>query len=629
MLWRPQYLRFSSRTSLLQFARRQPSFYHSSSTNSSNSSSISRIISRSSRGNRNTRTTLNSAMANGLNFDNVKSDLHQVELTEQEDKICKLLVRYTEHFNAEQQKKADDATIPVEPMEVRITGGWVRDKLLGRPCHDLDVAINCNSGGAFAEGLNNYIADHTDELGLEPKSIHKIERNPEKSKNLETATTKLYDLEVDFVTLRKDDKLAREEFTPLDQTRKPEHANDTDAVLAKAREDAYLRDATLNAIFYNLNKQVVEDFTGRGIQDLQDGRLRTPLQPIQTFTEDPLRVIRFLRFASTFGFAIGQEELEAMRDPVVRQGLQGKISKERVGMEVVKALTSTRPHVFVDYLDQANLFDTVCHLQPNEVVDSTNPVPPPNLRQSLNVVHFLLTQPRAAFLIDKLKSSPNSPKTHQFQFYFWLAVLLNPWEGFALKDLPESATHRIVQRVIKLSANDGRTVSKMHFTRIQDLSEPPFTAMATQAETTLDASSSPVSRKEMGLFIRKCGAQWDLVLLYGLFKDLLDIVLAAEAAGAGGQDPIAAATAGNSPEFDAVFSKYESIVAQVQTQNLANAWQLKPLLNGREMSTLYDAKGGQWMSGLIKHIIEYQLENPEATKDQASEYLLTVKDRFL
>lgn len=78
-------------------------------------------------------------------------------------------------------------------------------------------------------------------------------------------------------------------------------------------EDANRRDFTVNTLFYNVNKQVVEDFTGKGVNDLKQGLLRTPLEPRTTFLDDPLRVLRAVRFSSRYSFAIEAETSNGMQ----------------------------------------------------------------------------------------------------------------------------------------------------------------------------------------------------------------------------------------------------------------------------------------------------------------------------
>lgn len=116
--------------------------------------------------------------------------LMKVELNEKETQICKVLQGVSQFIQQER---------PELPKIVsRIAGGWVRDKLLGKECHDLDVAINDMMGYEYATYVNKYLESQ----GFPVRSIAKIDCNPEKSKHLETATTKLFDQEVDFCNLR-------------------------------------------------------------------------------------------------------------------------------------------------------------------------------------------------------------------------------------------------------------------------------------------------------------------------------------------------------------------------------------------------------------------------------------------
>lgn len=215
-----------------------------------------------------------------------------------------------------------------EPLVLRWAGGWVRDKLLGTGSHDIDVAINTMTGLTFSQHLRTFCDDPSNAARhkVGPKDIgnlHKIAANPEKSKNLETTTVKVFGLDVDFVNLRTE--------TYAEDSRNPV------VEFGTAQEDAQRRDATVNALFYNLHTQLVEDFTS-GLEDLKAKIIRTPLEPLQTFTDDPLRVLRLVRFASRLGFSIDPVARDVMSDPRVLDSLRIKISRERVGVELEKML---------------------------------------------------------------------------------------------------------------------------------------------------------------------------------------------------------------------------------------------------------------------------------------------------
>ena len=108
-------------------------------------------------------------------------------------------------------------------------------------------------------------------------------------------------------------------------------------------EDAYRRDLTINSMFYNINDELVEDFTELGISDLQKGILRTPMEPVQTFLDDPLRVLRTIRFANRFEFDMVPELLVAAKNPDVRDSILNKLSYERLGIELDKMFAGNQP----------------------------------------------------------------------------------------------------------------------------------------------------------------------------------------------------------------------------------------------------------------------------------------------
>jgi tRNA nucleotidyltransferase (CCA-adding enzyme) len=161
--------------------------------------------------------------------------------------------------------------------------------------------------------------------GLPPLHYHVVQLNPDKSKHLETATMKLGKFDVDFVNLRsesysEDSRIPAMKFgTPL--------------------EDALRRDLTINSLFYNINTQEVEDMTGKGVQDLKDGIIRTPLPAMQTLLDDPLRAFRAVRFASRFHFQFDPELRRAIQHPEVHSKLQHKVSRERISQEVLQMLS--------------------------------------------------------------------------------------------------------------------------------------------------------------------------------------------------------------------------------------------------------------------------------------------------
>ena len=243
-----------------------------------------------------------------------------IQLTPRENQLRQLLLDVARYIDESKEIK--------EKLELRFAGGWVRDKLLNIESHDIDTAINAMTGYAFSTKMQDYLKDEENRKkhaleATDIRNLHKILANPEKSKHLETATTKIFGFDVDFVNLRKE--------TYSEDSRNPQMEFGT------AKEDALRRDATINALFYNLHSNQVEDFTG-GLEDLKTKLIRTPLDPRTTFMDDPLRVLRLIRFASRLSFSIDAMSEAHMSDPSVMEALKLKISRERVGVELEKML---------------------------------------------------------------------------------------------------------------------------------------------------------------------------------------------------------------------------------------------------------------------------------------------------
>lgn len=209
--------------------------------------------------------------------------------------------------------------------EVRVAGGWVRDKLVGRPSHDIDVCVDNMSGAEFAGHVNAYLAAK----GEVTSSVGVIQANPEQSKHLETATVKVLEAWVDFVGLRAE--------VYDGESRIPR------VVVGTPLQDAMRRDFTVNSLFFNISRQCVEDLTGMGVADLGTNALRTPLPPLITLRDDPLRVLRAVRFSSRFGLNMVHDLEFAAKDAGVAGDLVAKVSRERVGIEVENMVGGAAP----------------------------------------------------------------------------------------------------------------------------------------------------------------------------------------------------------------------------------------------------------------------------------------------
>ena len=210
--------------------------------------------------------------------------------------------------------------------EVYLVGGFVRDRLLGG-AHGKDIDL-------VTVGMDPMplLAGVASRFGWHP---------PERFERFGTAQIRGGTWIVEGVRARA------ERYDP--ESRNPDVRPGTLA------EDVWRRDFTVNALCQSLDGEVV-DITGLGLADLVAGVLRTPLDPAETFAEDPLRMYRAARFVARLGFALAPGTIEAMRAQAARTSI---LSVERVSDEIRRLLVAPHPSAGIEVLREAGLLELV------------------------------------------------------------------------------------------------------------------------------------------------------------------------------------------------------------------------------------------------------------------------------
>jgi len=210
-------------------------------------------------------------------------------------------------------------------IKAYVVGGFVRDAIIGRHSKDIDI-VAVGSGIELAREVANM-------LEIKKVAVYK---------NFGTAQIKVKDKDIEFVGARKESYQRN--------SRKPIIENGTLA------DDQSRRDFTINALAASLSKKdfgnVIDSFNG--LDDLQNRIIRTPLEPVITFSDDPLRMVRAIRFASQLGFDIENETFKAISVNAERLKI---VSIERIIDEFNKIILSPKPSVGIEMLNETGLLE--------------------------------------------------------------------------------------------------------------------------------------------------------------------------------------------------------------------------------------------------------------------------------
>ena len=214
-----------------------------------------------------------------------------------------------------------------------VIGGYVRDCFLGCPNKDIDIVVESKPGTEHAG------------IALAEAVAAKCHSKVSVFKNFGTAMLKYHGIEVEFVGARRE-SYHRDSRKPIVED-------------GSLQEDQLRRDFTINAMAFSLQKEdygaLVDPFGG--IRDLAAGIIRTPLEPRQTYSDDPLRMLRAIRFAARLStpehpFTIVPESLEAMREMAGRLQI---LSRERIVEELNKMLMTRHPAMAFELMEDTGL----------------------------------------------------------------------------------------------------------------------------------------------------------------------------------------------------------------------------------------------------------------------------------
>lgn len=531
-----------------------------------------------------------------------------------EDDVLKIELNPEERQLFETLKKAAIAweegklAIGKRSVEIRVAGGWVRDKILGLETHDVDIALDSCTGSEFAHAVKEYhtstVQDETDGNNKTKKSkigkIGVIAANPAQSKHLETACVNIFGNDVDFSNLRHE--------TYAEDSRIP------DTVMGTPLEDSFRRDCTMNALYYNLNTELIEDWTRRGLQDLLKTKvINTPLKAFQTFQDDPLRVLRVIRFAVRYEMELSEEIKAACQQPQIHEELLRKVSRERVGNELEGMLSGkhANPIQAMDLICRMKLGDSIFYPPDGFEIKGTigqaqlKPIlymRPDSDEDELSRLRAIAWEEAReclqvlSIVLDTFDSDINAVTTIDKRLVY-LAVVLLPYAKlhYLEKQKTKSVVECMVRERIKFKNKDVN-FSGLLFQNLDGMIQllQQFQHISAEVTSTL--------RLQAGLLLRSAKEMWVTTLI------VATVCMSRMQASSHDVNHWCARANG----------LYKTIVLSM---NLDECWKTKPLMNGKDLIRLLKLDRGPEVGVYMQEQVKWTLTNPKGSLEELHNHL--------
>ena len=449
----------------------------------------------------------------------------------------------------------------------RVAGGWVRDKLLGKESDDIDIALNDMKGSTLANLINEELYPGKNKVGI-------IQQNVEKGKNLETATIKVCQTWIDLVNLRCEDK--NKIGTPI--------------------TDAERRDLSINSLFYNINEGKVEDFTNKGIHDLENGIIETPIDAEITFRDDPLRILRMLRFAIKYKFRIGfniNNYIEKNKEEIVKN-FYDNISKERIEKELYKVFNMNNSSFAIAYLYSFNILDIILLTKNYDQENNYD-----NIFLKIANLYIL-----GEYLLEKTKIFEIEMNPENFNKIDYSLLLLTLY----FRNIKNNNDNSLMnQQILKFTYKTSTDYLKSNYLMC----------------AYFDELYNLINQENYNrLFIGK-------VLRKITYKNILPCLYASIA-----YEYIEKTQLNNLMNdidnnlLQNIIEKNKRFLSYIINEDMMHIDKMKPLFNGKEILEKLNMKAGKELGILIEYLIDEQIKEPKLNKDDAIALLKKKKDEI-
>ena len=458
----------------------------------------------------------------------------------------------------------------------------------------------------------------------------------------------VFGIDIDFVNLRADEIYTQDSRIPLTTNR-----------FGTPLQDAMRRDFTVNSLFYNLRTHKIEDYTNLGIKHLLvDKMIQTPIDPKITFYDDPLRVLRAIRFAVRYNFHLHSDVRKAAMSQPVQDALHKKVSRERIGKELEGMLTgkNAKPiralFMIADLQLSQSVFsfptvDKNWDIQPNQTPEMIQ-MKWNESSKCLTILSKVLPSFQQMMKTTYIHDKKDSSITLNLRLLY-LSTFFLPYRSVKVlyKQTKElSIAQWILKEGIKFKNFDVSTIGN-HFQNISETQQllqkhfKHFTTNNDQCEKIVSSNEDDVekdmaiddnfknndriknlpSRLEAGLILRKLKDEWltNLVLstvleLYEMSNDSTSALI----------DDQPQETLSSSRVQQIVHVLYDLYCCINNELKLDQCWKIRPLLDGKQVLQCLSLPKGPLVGIYLEEQIRYMLLHPNATKQQCETHLKAI-----
>ena len=458
----------------------------------------------------------------------------------------------------------------------RVAGGWVRDKILGNENEDIDITLDNITGQEYLKYLESEISK------TEENTIKIIKNSNEKSSHLQTATINIFGKDIDIVNLRKE--------VYAQNSRVPEISRGT------PEEDAFRRDITINCLFYNINKNCIEDFTQKGLYDLKNGLINTPKDSKISFNEDPLRILRIIRFATRFRFKLSENILDNL---MITQEFKNILSIQRIEKEFSKMLENNFYYASIYLLYKYKYLEYFLNVEEykkiNNSIDNNS-----LLNSSMNSILIKSYIDKKDIFNEKDKDNKQKLKALNY------ACLLLPYKKFEFKEKNKSIT------LSKELCTKKFMLPKSEINDINTLIE---------AETEL---TNKMNNKDEDIFTRINIGLYLMKYKYNNIISIIKLCICEEYLNNLNNDEKVIEEI-DLYKINCINNKYMKIVEYIKNEKMENIENTKPLLDGKQIKQMFNIKNGKDIKKFIDILIKEQINNPKITKEEC---INLIKNQF-